>query len=78
MIPSANSSANSDDHFYELYIAFERGGGYFVYYRTPLDLLPDEVPEHAARDGDLIDVHLHHVEYVLEVTPEEYFEHMWE
>jgi hypothetical protein len=52
--------------------------GYFVYYRSSDYLEPEEVPECAVVDGDLIDVHLGQVEYVLEITPEEYFEHMTE
>lgn len=70
------------DYFYELFIKHgERMGqsfGYFVYYRSKVDLLWEDVPEAAVRDGDLIDVDLHNVETVMEITPEEYFAKMCE
>lgn len=70
------------DHFYELFVKHgEHMGqpfGYFVYYRSKVDLLWEDVPEAAVKDGDLIDVDLHNVETVMEITPEEYFAKMWE
>ena len=66
------------EHFYRLHVHFERGGDYDVYYRTQYSMPIKDVPWHAVWDGDLIDVFLSNVSEVLEITAEEYFEHMWE
>lgn len=72
-----DNSNSASDHFYEIYI--DHGGhGYFVYYRTPMDLSPYNVPKYAVRDKQLIAVDMRYVQYVLEITAEEYFEHMWD
>lgn len=76
--PAKNPSRDKTDHFYELHVHFERGGDYSVYYRTPMELSLQSVAKYAVRDGDLLDVFMQNVDYVLEITPEEYFEHMWE
>ena len=71
-----------NDHFYELFVKhgeyMGQAFGYFVYYRSKVDLLWEDVPEAAVKDGDLIDVDLHNVDYVMEITSEEYFAKMWE
>ncbi len=78
--PTPSPDRDKTDHFYEVHLAFGRDGGadHSVWYRTPMNLSPENVPKYAVRDGDLLDVFMHNVDYVLEVTPEEYFEHMWE
>ena len=66
------------DYFYKIHVGYSRGGGYFVYYRTPMEHSLHNVAKYAVRDGDLHQSFLHMVDSVVRVTPEEYFEHMWE
>lgn len=65
------------DHFYEIHIQHSKDE-YFVYFRCPEAMNPDDVPAAAVKSGDLIDVDLVCVDYVLEITSEEYFTHMFE
>lgn len=66
------------DHFYKIHVHFERGGDYDVYYRTSFVPPLSEVAWHAVWDGDLLETFIQNVDSVLEITSEEYFEHMWE
>jgi len=76
---ATEETTQEQDHFYEMWVNTNEGKtGYFVYYRSPTYLEPEDVPECAVVDGDLMDTHLEQVEYVLEITPDEYFEHMTE
>ena len=78
----SNSSATipSKNHyrFYKIYVHFERGGDYSVYYRTSFAPPLEEVPWHAVWDGDLLECFMQNVDYVSEITSDEYHEHMWE
>ncbi len=64
-----------NEHFYEMFINVN-GGEYYVYYKSPVEINLEDVPECAMIDGDLINVHLDAVEYIVKITREEYFEHM--
>ena len=70
------------DYFYELYVKHGDWNGepfgYYVYYRSKVDLPWEDVPIYAVRSGDLIDSDFYNVESVMEITPEEYFAKMWE
>jgi hypothetical protein len=64
------------DHFYEMHVKHQAGGGYMVYWRSPICLDPKQVPMAAVADGNLGAFDLENIEYCLEITAEEYFEHM--
>lgn len=64
------------DHFYEVHVQ-HRKDEYFVYYRCADLLEPDDVPAAAVRDRDLLALDARFVDYVLEITPEEYFREMF-
>ncbi len=49
---------------------------HFVYYKTNLNLSPENVPKYAVKDGDLLDVFIYDVKKCREITKEEYFQHM--
>ena len=70
------------DCFYELFVRHgEQMGqsyGYYVYYRSKVDLPWEDVPEAAVRDGHLLKVDLYNVEFVEGISPDEYFAKMWE
>src|SRR4051812_1905373 len=71
------ATAPKTDHFYEMYVKFKKTG-YFVYYRSAVDLPWEDVPEAAVKDGMLGKFHLYDVDYVMEITPKEYFAQNWE
>ncbi len=66
------------DHSRDLGNGHVKEAGYFVYYKTNLDVEPERIPTMAVQDGHLIDCDLDRVAYALEITPEEYLEKMWD
>ena len=69
-----------NDHFWEIGVNVldKEQNWQIVYYRTPADLSPENVPKYAVRDGYLHYSFMEYVKYTLEITPEEYLEYMWE
>jgi len=65
-------------HYYKIEIKTFKHIGYDVYCKNLLQLTWDNVLKYAVRDGDLIDVNASFAKSVHEITPEEYFNHMWE
>jgi hypothetical protein len=65
------------DHFYEIHIQRTKDE-VFVYWRSPIDVPIKEVPAAAMMDGHLLASDMRHIDYTLEITAEEYFEHMEE
>lgn len=55
-----------------------KNGEYYVYFKTDLPLVQKQIPGAAVRAGDLLDVFKPCVDEVVEITADEYFEHMWE
>ena len=68
----------SGNYFYKIHLHFEcKESDHFVFYRSVMEYSLNNVPVHAVQDGDLLDVFIHNVDYVLKITSEEYFEHMY-
>lgn len=65
-------------YYYQLFVkpSERQGGGYYVYFPSQVDMPWEDVPAAAVKDGDLLDAHLYYVEWVMEITPEEYFAEM--
>jgi hypothetical protein len=72
--------SNSNDYFWEIGVNVmgKADTEHIVMYRTSLNLDPDEVVMQAVDDGELHESFIDFVEYCLEITPEEYFEVMYE
>ena len=51
-------------------------GDYNVFYKTPINLLKENVLRCAVNDGDLLDVFLPAVDIVEEISKEIYYEYM--
>lgn len=76
------TSVGSDrgNYFYRLCVGFppRRAGDHYVYYRSTMQLSFAGVVKYAVRDNELLDVFAPNVDEVVEITADEYFEHMWE
>jgi hypothetical protein len=72
-----NAAPTELDHFYEIHV---RHAGYedSIFWRSPLLLPSSEVPAAAVKDKMMPEFELLCVEYVLEITQEEYLHYMWE
>lgn len=66
----------SVDHFYEIHINMGKQEGYSVYFRSKNYISPEEVVNKAVESGDLLELYADRIDYVLEITPGEYYEHM--
>jgi hypothetical protein len=64
-------------NFYKLRINHNKGGFYFVYYRSINQIPLQDVVLYAIMDGDLGEHEKGSVDEVTEITEEEYFTKMW-
>lgn|GEM_PF-7019792 len=73
-------TTSTGDYFYRLRVGFppRRLGDYYVYYRSQMQLSFTGVVKYAVRDKELLDVFAPNVDEVIEISSDEYFEHMWE
>lgn len=65
-------------YYWKIHINHGRGGSYDVYYYAPLEMSDHRVISDAVRTKNLIDVDVHHVQYVKRLTREEYLEKAYE